>query len=176
MSERVFKFSVLGLLLVAFFAVFVLTAPATARPAQGVTNFDSIWLRDTGGTAQPVLRADQRGTGKVAEFMDSGTPVLSLLDGGAVRGKVLAFPTPNLQANCKTNTITDTASYTATVTAIGTPVYTWCSMNAITGDAAGCAATFGQTANITITVRDSAATPAANAAGAAVTWCVVGSP
>lgn len=76
---------------------------------------------------------------------------------------------------CATNTITDTASYTATVTAISTPVYTWCSMNAITGDANNCAAIHG-VGNITVTVRNAAATPAANATGAAVTWCVLGTP
>lgn len=53
--------------------------------SQGVTNFDSMHLSDTGGTATPVLRANQAGTGKIVEFLDGGTPVWSLNDGGEVQ-------------------------------------------------------------------------------------------
>jgi hypothetical protein len=174
MDKNTLKFLILGGLVIAF--VTLLTAlPAQSRPPLGVTNFDSIHLRDTGPTAQPVLRADQRGTGKIVEFMDAGTAVWSINDGGGVNGKVLAYPTPNTVINCKTNTITDTASYTATVTAISTPQFALCTMNTITGDAEKCAAAVGGGA-VTVTVRNSAATPAANAAGAVVYWCAGGTP
>lgn len=164
------------LALVALAGLLFLTSPAQSRPPLGVTNFDSIHLRDTGPTAQPVLRVDQLGTGKVVEFMDGGTPVYSINDGGAVNGKVLAYPTPNTAINCKTNTITDTASYTATVTAISTPQFALCTMGAITGDAEKCAALVGANGSITVTVRNSNATPAANAVGAVVYWCAGGTP
>jgi hypothetical protein len=157
-------------------ALFILAVFSIAfAPHLGVTNFDSVHLRDTGPTSQPVLRVDQLGAGKVAEFLDGGTPVFSINNGGGVSGNLLAFPTPGLRANCKTNTITDTVTYTSTVTAVSTPVYTWCSMNAITGDAEKCAASHA-TGGVTVIVRNSNATPAANAVGAAVTWCVVGTP
>lgn len=211
--------------------------PAQSRPPLGVTNFDSIHLRDSGPTSQPVLRVDQRGAGKVVEFMDGGTPVFSINDGGgiaqtgletlsgglsvapnivvvaptaiatatpaayinnagahnslviaknatpnftvgnagAVTGQVLQYATAGQRQFCATNTITDTVSYTSTVTAVTTPVFTLCSMNAVTGDAATCAASHA-TGSVTVIVRNSNATPAANAVGAAVTWCVVGTP
>lgn len=241
MSKNNLKFLILAGLVVAFVAT--LTAlPAQSRPGLGVTNFDSVHLRDSGPTAQPVLRADQRGTGKIVEFMDAGTPVWSILDGGSItqsglqsltggqvvspnlvvdapvalgtatpalmvinpsssnpnavviKGNVTATPyfsiNPTsavimnnaLQSSavgqkqfCATNTITDTASYAVGTTAIATPVYTWCTLGTISGDASRCAATHA-TGLITVTVRNSNATPAANAAGAAVTWCVVGNP
>lgn len=168
-------FLVLFVAFAALVGLLLYTSPAQSRPPLGVTNFDSIHLRDTGPTAQPVLRVDQRGLGKIVEFMDSGTPVYSINNGGGVSGQVLAFPTPGLKANCKTNTITDTVTYTSTVTAVSTPVYVWCSMGAITGDAEKCAASQAS-GGVTVIVRNSNATPAANAVGASVTWCVVGTP
>lgn len=51
---------------------------------QGVSNFDSIHLSDTGGTATPVFLANQSGTGKILELQDAGTPVYSVNDGGGV--------------------------------------------------------------------------------------------
>lgn len=174
--KRITQFS-LPLILVAMvvFLIILTAIPAQSRPPLGVTNFDSIHLRDTGPTAQPVLKVDQLGAGKVVEFMDGGTPVWSINNGGAVNGKVLAYPTPNTQINCKTNTITDTATYTATVTAISTPQFALCTMSTITGDANNCAAIASQ-GLITVTVRNTAATPAANAVGAAVYWCAGGTP
>lgn len=167
------------LFFIGFFVIVglpLMVSPAQSRPKLGVTNFDSVHLRDTGPTAQPVLRADQLGTGKVVEFMDSGTPVWSINDGGAVNGKVVSYPTPNTAINCKTNTITDTATYTATVTAISTPRFALCTMSTITGDAEKCAALVGTDGGITVTVRNSNATPAANAVGAVVYWCAGGTP
>lgn len=76
--------SVIIVTLAAFVFLILLTSPAQSRPPLGVTNFDSIHLRDTGGTAQPVLRVDQLGAGKVAEFLDGGTPVFSINDGGGI--------------------------------------------------------------------------------------------
>lgn len=208
MRKNEFKLFVLFFLLFSALAIYVVM-PVDARPKLGVSNFDSIHLRDTGPTAQPVLRVDQLGAGKIVEFMDGGTPVFSinngggivassiltqgavitnlvvsaptavgtatpaavidnagvsvLLDvrdsatpvftigqGGAVTGKVLAYPTPGTGMRCGTSTITDTVSYTATVTAITTPVWANCSLQEISGDAAAC--------------------------GAVTNWCVGGTP
>lgn len=51
----------------------------------GVTNFESVHLRDTGGTATPVLKVDQRGTGKIVEFQDGGVNRVEAFDGGGVK-------------------------------------------------------------------------------------------
>lgn len=127
-------------------------------------------------TGVPGLVLNNKGAGnKAIEVQKNATPVFSVSNSGSVSGQVLSYATTNQRQFCATNTITDTASYTATVTAISTPVYVTCSMNAITGDANNCAAIHG-VGNITVTVRNSAATPVANATGAAVTWCVIGTP
>lgn len=66
----------LGILLVAFGTL------------AGVTNFQSaIHIDDTTdpvGTGTPVLRVNNTGSGKVVEFLDAGTPVWSLNDGGGI--------------------------------------------------------------------------------------------
>lgn len=71
-------------------------------------------------------------------------------------------------------TITDTVAYTSTVTAISTPTWANCSMRTITGDAYNCAVSVGTPGAVSIIVRNNAATPAANAAGAAVDWVACG--
>ncbi len=63
--------------------VVAMPQPAEGRARLGVTNFDSIHLSDTGGTATPILMADQRGTGNVIELRDAATPVFTVNDGGA---------------------------------------------------------------------------------------------
>ena len=221
------------ILLIALF-VLTLTAPF-AIGAPSLTNFtDHVHILTTGGTATPGLMVNQRGTGKIFELKDNGTPVFAVNDGGgiiassiltqgavitnlvvsaptavgtatpaavinnagvsnllevrdsstpvftvgqagAVTGLVLQYATSGQRQFCATNTITDTASYTSSTTAVATPVFTWCTLADITGDANNCAATHG-VGIITVTIKNSAATPAANAAGASVTWCVVGTP
>lgn len=74
----------------------------------------------------------------------------------------------------KSATITDSASYTATAIApVNTPTWASCTLNSITGDSARCAATTGS-GIVTITVKNSAATPAANSSGAALYFRVCG--
>ena len=127
------------------------------------------------GTATPAAVINNAGVSNLLEVRDSSTPVFTIGQAGAVSGLVLQYATAGQRVFCATNTITETASYTSSTTAIATPVYPWCSMNAITGDAYNCAAIHG-TGIVTVTVFNNAATPAANAAGAAVTWCVIGTP
>jgi hypothetical protein len=94
---------------------------------------------------------------------------------GAVTGLVLQYATAGQRQFCASSTITDTASYTVSTSAVATPVFTWCSMSTVTGDAATCAASQA-TGAVTVIVRNSNATPAANGTGALVYWCVVGTP
>ncbi len=87
---------------------------------------------------------------------------------------VLQYATPGKVLNCTQSTITDTLTLTSSVTAITTPQWATCTMNTITGDAEKCAAAVGTPGSILVIVRNSNATPAANAAGAAVTVCTGG--
>jgi len=50
----------------------------------GVSNFGSIHLADSGGTATPVFIADQTGAGVIAEYRDASTPVARFPDGGGL--------------------------------------------------------------------------------------------
>lgn len=93
---------------------------------------------------------------------------------GAVYGKVLAASTPGITCNRGTNTITDTVTYTSTVTSIATLTWGSASLQSISGDAARAAINVATPGSAIITVRNSNATPAANAAGAVVHWEVCG--
>lgn len=157
------------ILLIVILAAFV--------PVMAVTNFGAVHIKDSSATGVPALRVDQQGAGKIVEFLDGGTPVFSINNGGAVTGgKVLANPTAGLSMNCQTSTITDSVTYTATVTAISTPAWGVASLRSISGDAARVAINVATPGSVLITVRNSNATPAANAAGAVVNWCVGGTP
>lgn len=165
-----FKSRLFGVLFVLFFLVAAAVIPVSGSPEfAGVTNFDSVWLLDTGGTAQPVLKVNQRGAGMVIEALDNGTRVWGI--NGA--GKVLEGG-----VNCvkRSTTVTDTAQYTSTVTALSTPTWASCSMSTITGDANNCAIAVGTPGVVSIIVRNSAATPAANTTPAAVNWEACGTP
>lgn len=77
------KISITLVLLVL--ALLLVLGQAQSRPPLGVSNLDALHLLWAGGTATPVLMADNgAGTNKVVEFKDGGTPVWSLNDGGAV--------------------------------------------------------------------------------------------
>lgn len=171
MNKQNIKF--IGLFILLLLAVAVIALPTSARPALGVTNFDSIWLSDSGPTAQPVLRVNQKGTGKIVEFMDNGTPVWSVLDGGAVNGKTWKNPTTGQTQYCNLATVTASVSYTSTVTAISTPTSGVCTLTAITGDANKCSVING-TGIFTISVVNSALTPAAASGAAGVNFCLQG--
>lgn len=126
------------------------------------------------GTAQPAFQVDSSGgLSNLLEVRDSATPVFTVSDGGNVTGKVLRYATAGTQIVCGTQTITDTADVSHGLT---TPAYGMCSLNqTLTGDAYACNATVAG-ATVTVKVLNNAATPAANAAGASVNWCVVGTP
>lgn len=170
MKDKFNKWTVkLSLLILALFILALIAFPVSGSPEFDVSNLDSLWLADTGGTAQPVLRVNQRGAGMVMEALDNGTRVWGI--NGA--GKVLEGG-----VNCvkRSTTVTDTAQYTSTVTALSTPTWASCSMSTITGDANNCAIAVGTPGVVSIIVRNSNATPAANAVGAAVNWEACGTP
>ncbi len=83
---KIVRFGSIGAiaLIVLFVTVALIAYPldATGRPPLGVTNLDSLHLKDTNGTATPNLLADQRGSGAIAEFRDGGTPVARFPNGG----------------------------------------------------------------------------------------------
>lgn len=76
--------ALLAIVIIGAIILIMYPLAATGRPPLGVTNLDSLHLSDTGGTAVPILRANQKGTGKIVEFLDGGTPVWSLINGGEV--------------------------------------------------------------------------------------------
>lgn len=139
------------------------------------TGFGAIHISDSNPTAVPALKVNQNGAGKIVEFLDGGTPVFSVNNGGAARGYVNAAATPNKLENCWSSTITGTASYTSNITAIATPEFAWCNLSSPSADANVCGAAVGS-GIVTITVRNSAATPVANSAGATVYSCAKGTP
>ena len=93
-----------------------------------------------------------------------------VLDGS----NVYQAATPGIVCNKKQTTITDTVTYTSTVTAITTPSWASCSLNVLTADAEHCSVAVGTPGAVVVLVRNSAVTPAANAAGALVNWEVCG--
>lgn len=127
-------------------------------------------------TATPALYVNNAGAHNALVIAKNATPNFTVGNGGVVTGLVLQYASSGQRVFCATNTITDTASYTTSTHAVTTPTFALCTLGAVTADANGCGAAFGQTSNVTVTIKNSAVTPAANAAGAAVTWCVLGTP
>lgn len=155
----------------------VLIAIAILVLAFSPTGFGAIHITDSNPTAVPALKVNQNGAGKIFEALDGGTPVFSINNGGSVTGgKILANPTAGLSMNCGVATITDTVTYTSNVTAISTPTWGQATLRNISGDAARVSINVATPGSAVITVRNSNATPAANAAGAVVNWCVGGVP
>lgn len=72
------------ILLIVLLVALLAAWPTVSAPS--LTNFtDHVHIRAVGGTATPALLVDQRGSGVVAEFQDSGTPTARLLNGGGLR-------------------------------------------------------------------------------------------
>ena len=90
-------------------AVAISTVPmdASGRPKLGVSNLDSLHLRDANGTATPNFMADQRGSGVVAEFRDGATPVARIPNGGGFDLLVGNLSAPAFVASTGAVTISD---------------------------------------------------------------------
>ena len=121
-----------------------------------------------------AIRDDTAAALVVGDRLDeiTATRLTAIGDG---RGYVNAAATPNKLENCWSSTITGTASYTSNITAIATPEFAWCNLSSPSADANVCGAAVGS-GIVTITVRNSAATPVANSAGATVYSCAKGTP
>jgi hypothetical protein len=65
-------------------AALILVVTVGSLGAWGVTNFGSVHLADTNGTATPVFMVNSTGPSAIAEFRDGGTPVARILDGGSL--------------------------------------------------------------------------------------------
>ena len=169
------KFKIL--LLVASLAILLIAA---APVLQNYTPFANIRVRGESQltTVNISGATDINGATTLDGAVDVNGAIT--LDGpttlGTVTAPVVGYATTGKRQFCSTTTITDTATYTSLTTAVTTPLFSWCTLSAVTADANGCGATFGHTSNVTVTIKNSAVTPAANAAGAAVTWCVLGTP
>lgn len=126
------------------------------------------------GTATPAAVVDNAGAGNVLlSVRKAATPAFEVYNSGVVNGKVLRYATAGTQIVCGTQTITDTANVSH---GLATPAYAMCSLNqTLTGGAYACNATVSGI-TVTVKVRNNAATPAANAAGASINWCVIGTP
>lgn len=162
-------------------ALFVLSILIlTAFTYQGIQRITTLYVQNL----RVITTGEFNGTSDFngASTFDGAVDIngATTLDGavtlGTVTAPVVGYATTGKRQFCATNTITDTATYTSLTTAVTTPLFAWCSLGAITADANDCGAEFGQTSNVTVTIKNSAVTPAANAAGAAVTWCVLGTP
>lgn len=145
----------------------------TAFSYQGIQRFATVYVQ----TLRVTNSGEFNGTSDFngASTFDGASTFNGAVTLGTVTAPVVGYATTGKRLFCATNTITDTATYTVSASAIATPVSAWCSMNAITGDAEKCAA-LQATGAVTVTVRNAAATPVANGTGAAVTWCVLGTP
>lgn len=155
------------------FLVVAFVMLAAAVPVMDVSNMDGLHLQGSFGTATPILRADQQGTGKILELLDNGTPVFSVNNGGAAVGLVLQYGSSGKKLVCGSQTITGTGTVSH---GLATPEAVICGMGAnVTGDGSTCSST-NSAAVVTLKVWNSAATPAAATTPIAVDYCIVGTP
>jgi hypothetical protein len=149
------------------------TGAGTHSSGQTVNSWAVVSAPTAIATATPAMVVNSLGVSTILEVRDAATPVFTVLNGGEVTGKVLRYATAGTQLVCGTTTITNTAQVSHGLT---TPAYAVCSLNqAVAGDAVGCATLVGGSV-VTVTVHNSAVTPAANSTGASINWCVIGTP
>lgn len=97
--------------------------PSAGVEALGVTNLDSLHLSDSGGTATPVLRVNQTGSGKVAEFLDGGTVVASINNGGSWDGDGAVTLNSTLDVDGNISSGTGALTFTTNVLANSFVIY-----------------------------------------------------
>ena len=189
-----YHISAIALIVVMLTALTLLTTMAYERPAEpgrsGGTILDIAYAQDAWGggrfdgpvqfvlptvqaTATPGITINGYGLGVLLDVQDSGASVFRINNGGTVDGKVLRYATAGSQIVCGVQVITDSASIT---TGLSQSTYCIADLNvAPSGDARTADCQPGTT-SVTVRVRNSALTPAANSTGAAVTWCAIGTP
>lgn len=122
-------------------------------------------------TATPAFIVNSLGVSNLFEVRAASTPVFAVSKAGAVTGQVLKYATAGKEVVCGTATVTDTATI---ATGLTTPLFCLAGLTDIpSGDArtASCAV---NSTNVVVKVRNSALTPAANATGAVINWCSIG--
>lgn len=151
-----------------------ISAVGNASVTGGITGGAAGFTAPTAvGTATPAVIIDSSGVSNLLSVRKNATPVFQVGGDGTVTGKTLRYATAGTQLICGTATVTDTATV---ATGLTTCLYPGATLGqAATGDAALVDAACSS-GNIVIHVKNSALTPAANAAGAIVNWCAVGTP
>ncbi|MGB8648867.1 MAG: hypothetical protein WCF84_26760 [Anaerolineae bacterium] len=162
-----------------------ITPVATATPISGGYKFNGAGGI---GTATPVLIVNSAGTSNLISARANDTPVFTVGSGGAIGGASLtlagtpvAWATPqtlffgaataNQYVQCGNTNVTASATFTpiAGATPVGNPL---ASMGTVTGDAARVAGAYSA-GTFTLSVYNTALTPAANTTPVAVEWCYV---
>lgn len=162
-------------------------AGTAVHQLNSVTGWDKISVPSTIGTATPALVIDTAGNSNPLEIKKNSTVVASFDGAGNLNlnGSYVGItPVPTATAitlymgapassyqQCGTQVVTDTA--TLTPVAGLTPSYVLTSLNSITADAARSSGLYS-TGVITLTVKNTALTPAANTTPATVNYCIVG--
>lgn len=145
----------------------------THSSGQTVNNWAKVAAPTAIATATPVFVVDSSGVSNLVDVRKNATPVFQVAGSGAVTGQVLKYASAGTQFVAGTTTITGSGTV---VHGLTTPVYAFCDLAADnTGDAATCTTSISE-ATVTIKVWNTAATPAANAAGVSVNWAVIGTP
>jgi hypothetical protein len=179
------------------------TAAATTLPAIGADNLgatnDILALSDSGtpvlmvdngghvnggakgvivvgptalATAVPAMIVDNNGAGNVNfEIRKEATPQFAVLNDGSVVGQVLQYGTSGKKIICGTDTITGTGVLAHGLT---TPSVVLVSLGQDPDGDADMVTFSNAAATVTAKVWNVEATP--NATGAAVDWCVIGTP
>lgn len=175
MSEKTFKISLLLLLVIGAAVMYVTASPARGRGAMDQTQFDSLRLDGSMGTATPQLLVIPTAGNQGIEVRNTGgTPVFQINGSGTINGQVLTAPTPGQAILCGTTTVTGTSALTSSTHGMATPVAAQVSIaENITGDGAR-VSYLNSSGVITLSVWTSAATPVAASAGHVVSWCVRG--
>jgi len=126
----------------------------------------------TVATATPVAVIDSLGVSNIFEVRDAATPVFVVRNGGTLVG-ALGYATAGQKIICGSTNITGTG---VIAHALATPSFVQLSLaQDVTGDCARLSYT-NSAATVTAKCWNSALTPAAAAAVAAVNWCVIGTP
>lgn len=164
---------VLALTFLAVTSLYVF--PANGRGLGDITALDGLRLQGAFGTATPQFSIVNEGSSQSLEVRNSGgTPVFQVNSSGALGGQVLTAPTPGQSIVCGTTTVTGTSALTSSTHGMATPIAAQVTIaEDVVGDGARASYT-NSAGTITLKVWNSAATPAASAAGHVVSWCVRG--
>jgi hypothetical protein len=152
------------------------TGAGTHSGGQTVNNWGKIAAPTAIATATPAMVVDSLGVSTIFEVRDAATPVFTVNNGGTITGLVLQYGTAGQRVYCNASTFTGTLALTSSTTAIATPVVPWCSLNQDPTGASQTCSTINASGVVTVSVWTSNATPTASEEGAAVSYCIIGTP